>query len=88
MATIRKKIWPESFNLILSGQKKYDLRLADWQVNPGDTLILQEWEPQTSSYTGREVIKKVGYVGKTKDLIYWSKEEVDKYGFQVISLLD
>jgi len=32
--------------------------------------------------------KRVGYVGKTKDWEVWPKEDIDKYGFQVISLLD
>ncbi|MGN0919189.1 MAG: hypothetical protein ACI4OR_00280 [Alphaproteobacteria bacterium] len=26
----------------------------------------------------------VSYVMKTKDCTYWSQEEIDKYGFQVI----
>ena len=88
MTKIEKKMWPESYELVRTGQKTYDLRLADWKVSPGDTIVFREWDPETEKYTGREMEKKVGYVGKTKDWEVWPKEDIDKYGFQVISLLD
>jgi len=48
-------------------------------------LILQEWSPETKDYTGREMNKKVTYVGKTKNMTFWPKEDVEKYGYQIIS---
>ena len=81
-------MWPESYELVRSGQKTYDLRLADWHVAAGDTIIFREWNPETKEYTGRSMEKKVGYVGKTKSWEIWPKEDIEKYGFQVISLLD
>lgn len=83
---IEKKIWPKSFEKILSGDKTFELRLADWQCNVGDTLILREWNPETKQYTGRSVEKTATYILKTKDQRFFSKEDVDKYGFQVIGL--
>ena len=80
-----KKIWPEHFENILSGKKTYELRLADWECNAGDTLLLREWDPHTKSYTGRVLEKQVTYVGKTKNATFWSTEDVEKYGFQIIS---
>ena len=80
-------MWPESYEEVLLGNKTYDIRLADWDVQPGDVIIFQEWDPQTKEYTGREMSRKVGYVGKTKDWEVWPKEDIEKYGFQVISLL-
>lgn len=88
MKTIKKKAWPEYFEKVLSGEKTYDLRLADWKIEPGDVLLLQEWDPEAQIYTGREISKKVGYVGKTKPNDIWTNEEIDKYGYQIISLLD
>lgn len=88
MAKIEKKMWPESYELVRTGQKTYDLRLADWHAQPGDMIIFREWNPKTGSYTGRSMEKKVGYVGKTKDWEVWPSEDIEKYGFQVISLLD
>jgi len=53
---IKKKIWPEYFQLIKNGKKTFELRLADWECNEGDVLILQEWSPETKDYTGcREI---------------------------------
>ena len=86
---IAKKAWPDLFRQVLSGQKTYDLRLADWECSPGDVLILKEWDPEKREYTGRELRKKVGYVGNTKDLPkFWPEKAVEEQGFQIISLLD
>ncbi|OGM26849.1 hypothetical protein A2627_05540 [Candidatus Woesebacteria bacterium RIFCSPHIGHO2_01_FULL_39_28] len=82
---IEKKVWPEYFQKILDGVKTYELRLADFECNPGDTLILREWNSKTKEYTGRQLEKVVTYVGKTKDMTFWSKEEVEKYGYQIIA---
>ncbi len=82
---IEKKIWVKPFQKILDGKKTYELRLADWECNEGDILVLKEWNPDTKEYTGRVIEKQVTYVGKTKDLKYWSKEEIEKFGFQIIS---
>jgi len=80
-----KKVWPEYFQKILDGKKTYELRLADWECNEGDILVLQEWDPETKEYTGKEIEKEVTYVGKTKNMNFWTKEEIKKYGYQIIS---
>jgi ASC-1-like (ASCH) protein len=80
-----KKVWPAYFQLILEGKKNYELRLADWECNEGDILILKEWDPETGEFTGRVLEKEVTYVGKTKGINFWSKEDVEKFGFQIIS---
>lgn len=80
-----KKVWPEYFQEILEGKKTFELRLADWQCNEGDTLVLKEWNPQTSQYTGRKLEKKIAYVLKTNDLSFWPKKEIEKYGYQIIA---
>lgn len=89
MATFEKKIWPEYFDSIASGKKKYELRLGDFQPKEGDTLILKEWDPIRKSYTGRSVSKKVTY-SKTfsiDDLSkFFSKEEILEKGITVCSI--
>ena len=75
----------------MKGKKTFELRLNDFEISEGDTLVLKEWDPKTKSYTGRVIEKKVGYVGKWKidDLtVLWPKEEIEKNGLQVISLKD
>ncbi len=85
MSKIEKKIWPEYFQAVLEGKKTYELRLADFECKPGDILVLKEWDPATKQYSGREIEKTVSYVGKTKDYNFWPAEDIDKYGYQIIS---
>ncbi len=84
MSTIEKKIWPKYFNEVKKGNKNYELRLADFKVKRGDTLLLKEWNPKTKKYTGREIKKKAKFVVKTKNQKFWTKEDGEKFGFQVI----
>ncbi|MDO8512037.1 MAG: DUF3850 domain-containing protein [bacterium] len=84
MATIHKKVWSEYFEQIIAGKKKFELRLADFEVNEGDTLVLEEWDKDKKEYTGRKIEVVATYIIKTKSQTFWSVEEVEKYGFQVI----
>jgi hypothetical protein len=84
MAIIRKKAWPDYFEDVISGRKKFDLRVADFEANPGDILILEEWDPKSKKYTGRQFEAVAAYVLKTRDLSFWTAKEVEKYGYQVI----
>ena len=84
MAQVQKKILSEYFKKVISGEKKTELRLADFEIKPGDTLVLVEIDDITKQETGRKVNVNVSYVMKTKDCTYWSQEEINKYGFQVI----
>jgi len=81
---IEKKTYIEYFERMLSGEKKFELRLADWQCAPGDILILREWNPKTKQYTGRQIEKEISCVVKSKDLKVFTKEDIEKYGWQVI----
>ena len=77
---IEKKVWPEFFTKLQSGDKTFELRLADFDCNPGDTLLLKEWDPATKEYTGRTIEKAVTYVLKTKSIEekgLWQKEEIE-----------
>jgi len=87
---IEKKTLPEYFEKVLSGEKKFDLRLADFDIAEGDTLVFREWDPATKDYTGREVKKQVTMVLKTKDTSWHNHtpEEIEKYGWQVIGVED
>jgi len=87
MKRIRKKVWPEYFEAIFNGKKNYELRLNNFEINEGDILFLEEWNPQTKSYTGRSIEKKVSYVGRFEiDKLFWSEKEIKDKGIQIISL--
>lgn len=86
MAIIRKKILPEYFDAIVSGKKKYELRLNDFEINEGDIILLEEKDPITKELTGRTIEKTVSYVGKFKvDELFWPEEEIKEKGLQIIS---
>jgi len=85
---IEKKVWKQYFDRIANGDKNFELRLADWTCEEGDILVLKEWDSMAREYTGRVLERKVTYVIKTKDIDnakMWPKEDVDKYGYQIIS---
>ena len=84
MAAIHKKIWEDYFEKIISGEKEFDVRIADFEINEGDALILEEWDNDKKEYTGRKIETAATYILKTKDVSFWSQEDVEKYGFQVI----
>jgi ASC-1-like (ASCH) protein len=87
MSIIKKKIWPEYYEAVLSGKKKFELRLNDFDVKEGDTLALEEWDPVKKEYTGRKIEKEVSYVFKFKtDKLFWPEEAVKEKGLQIISL--
>ena len=88
MAEIHKKIWPGYFEEVLSGKKKFELRLNDFDIQEGDSLVLEEWDPEKKEYTGRKVEKKVTSILKFKpdELPFYSPEEVQKHGLQILSL--
>jgi len=87
MAIIHKKIWPEYFDAVVSGKKKFELRLNDFDVAEGDTLVLEEWDPKTEAYTGRKTEKNVTYVGRFRiDNLFWPEADIKEKGLQVISI--
>lgn len=92
---IHKKLAKEYFEMIAAGQKTFEYRANDFDCEPGDILVLDEYEydeGQARRATGRSICKRVGYVGKTKDFDWLEREDVKKAlaakGTQIISLLD
>lgn len=83
---IEKQCWPGYFQDILDGRKNFDIRLANLDYKEGDVLLLREWDPNTGEYTGREIEKKIVYPIKTKDLKFWNKDDIEKYGFVVMGI--
>lgn len=84
MAIIKKKIWPKYFELISSGKKRFELRLADFDVQEGDTLILEEWNPENKEYTGRTIEKKIDYISKFNLDFFGQEQEVKDKGIFII----
>jgi 8-oxo-dGTP diphosphatase len=86
---IIKKVLPEYFQDIVDGKKKYELRLNDFEIEPGDTLVLEEYtssDHQTRRATGRVLEKQVTYLRKFKPQDLWfSEDDIREKGIQIIS---
>jgi hypothetical protein len=55
------KTWPEFFEHVWSGEKRFELRKDDRGYQGGDSLMLREWS-QANGYTGRAVRAEVTYL--------------------------
>jgi hypothetical protein len=56
-----KKCWTPYFNEMKSGRKKFDKRVWDTDYLEGDTLIQDEWNPDTG-YTGNSIGHVITYI--------------------------
>lgn len=86
MTEIKKKTWPEYFNLVKNGKKKVDIRLADFPINEGDILVLEEYDPEKEEYTGREIKKKVKSIIKFNPTRMHRIEDIKEFGFYIIDM--
>ena len=89
MKTVTKKIIPSALEKVAAGPKKFELRVADFEIEDGDVLRLEEWtsvDPDRTP-TGRTVEKRATYVHKV-DLKAWIAEQPEllEHGFYVIQL--
>ena len=84
MAVIKKKTWPELFELVKAGKKNFDMRAADFDIQEGDTLVLEEWDPKKQEYTGRTIEKEVKYVLRFGLDDFGQKQAIEENGLYVI----
>ncbi|MBS3075102.1 DUF3850 domain-containing protein [Candidatus Pacearchaeota archaeon] len=83
---IHKKTWPEYFKMILDGKKNFELRLADFDINEGDDLILEEYDLKTKKYTGRKIKKKAWNIIKVNPTQMNDIDDIKKFGFYIIEI--
>lgn len=86
MREIKKKIWPEYFDDIIKGKKKFEIRLADFDLEEGDILVLREYNPKTKKYTGREIKKKVAFLTKFGLTKFHNLRDIKKFGLYGIGI--
>jgi Domain of unknown function (DUF3850) len=61
------KSWPSFFDATLAGVKTHDVRrIGDRDYQVGDTLRLQEFDPEKQHYTGRELCARITYITSAK----------------------
>lgn len=88
MAIIKKKCWPEFFEKFVSGERTLELRLADFNLESGDTIMMEEYDPETKQYTGRQAQFRCQKVERSAQnpLQFYDVESVKKHGFWIIEL--
>lgn len=63
MTVHRLKIWPEYLTAIENGTKTFEVRVNDRNFMEGDTLVLCEYDIDTDTFTGKEIVRTVGWAG-------------------------
>lgn len=53
---------PKHFEGVISGKKLFEIRKNDRDYKVGDLLALNEYDPETKSYTGASVLVYVDYI--------------------------
>lgn len=56
------KTMPEYFNDVITGKKTFEFRVNDRNYKVGDYLALNEYDPNTKTYTGRSCLVIVDYI--------------------------
>lgn len=56
------KILPGWYEDVVSGLKKFELRKNDRNYQVGDYIELNEFEPNSKTYTGRKCTRKITYI--------------------------
>ena len=77
------KTWPEFFKSVANGDKTFEIRRDDRDFRVGDILFLREWDPVTSSYSGRELHRQIKYMTERSNP--WVKEGFVVLGFRAVS---
>ena len=71
----------------IDGRKRFEVRLADFDCEPGDILVLKEQKPGSDELTGREIECEVLYEFNTKDVEkFYKKEEIEKHGLAILAI--
>ncbi len=84
---IEKKVQKKYFKAIIDGQKRFEVRLADFKCQPGDVLVLKEQTDGSKKLTGRKIECELLYKFNTKEMEkFYSKKDIEKYGFAILSV--
>lgn len=72
------KTWPSYFLDVTSGCKTFEVRKHDRPFKDGDTLLLQEYNPDKEEYTGKEWAGIIVYMMNNPDFV--------KKGFVILGI--
>ena len=75
------KVWPQYFEMLLDGRKKFEVRENDRNFQLGDVLTLREFDPDEKRYNAGMCTKKV------TSILYGPKFGIER-GYCVMGLND
>ena len=58
------KTWPQYFRAVRDGRKPFELRRDDRDFQSGDTVHLEEWDPDANRQTGEFLTRHIGYLAR------------------------
>ncbi|MGI5848796.1 MAG: DUF3850 domain-containing protein [Christensenellales bacterium] len=80
----RLKCWPEYFKAVKDGLKPFEIRKWDRPYAVGDTVILEEWNPETLDFTGDSIVREITYV---LDMTYLPGDKIPHFaGYAALGL--
>lgn len=56
------QLWPTCFAAVAAGTKPFDVRENDHDFQVGDALLIREYDPDTSIYSGQTLLRWVSHV--------------------------
>lgn len=68
MTEHRVKTWPTFFSDVVSGKKKFELRVDDRGYAVGDYFVHEEWSPMSKEYSGQVFNQKIVYIVRWEDV--------------------
>ena len=86
MRTIKKRTWKHYFGLMFDGFKNVEVRLADFELEVGDTIIFEEYDHLKQEYTGRTITRRVNQLFKIHPEAFNPIADIEKYGQYVMEL--
>lgn len=74
------KCWTEFYDLVENGSKTFEVRRDDRPYAAQDLLVLQDFDPETKEFSGREQIVMVGFALRDEAFV--------KPGFVILSIME
>lgn len=62
------KEWPKWHADLVSEKMQFETRKNDRDYRIGDVLVVREWDPDTSAYTGKLAVRVITYIMDHADL--------------------
>jgi hypothetical protein len=92
MKTHELKCWPQYFDAVWDGKKKFELRINDRDFKVGDILILKKFDPEKEEYLPQSIETTITYIlegpsfGLAKGFAIISFDQIKHFNHQPVKL--